>query len=101
MTRHPTTAEMRRALNALLSTPAVVTIPLGAVEEAARAERIAGLLGAVEEAARAERIAGLNHRGNEVEDATVGNEEQLRGIPAVGRVSGTMRGTRPGDGLRL
>ena len=31
------------------------------------------------------------------EDATIGNEERLRGIPAVGRVSGTMRGTRPGD----
>lgn len=32
----------------------------------------------------------------EVEDATIGNEERLRGIPAVGRVTGTMKGTRPG-----
>jgi hypothetical protein len=31
------------------------------------------------------------------EDATIGNEERLRGIPAVGRVSGTIKGTRPGD----
>jgi hypothetical protein len=38
---------------------------------------------------------------NEVEDATVGNEERLRGIPAVGRVSGTMKGTRPGDPVRF
>lgn len=34
------------------------------------------------------------------EDATVGNEERLRGIPAVGRVSGTIKGTRPGDSAR-
>lgn len=34
------------------------------------------------------------------EDATLGNEERLRGIPAVGRVSGTMKGTRPGDTVR-
>lgn len=34
---------------------------------------------------------------NLVEDATIGNEERLRGIPAVGRVSGTIKGTRPGD----
>lgn len=33
----------------------------------------------------------------EVEDATIGNEDRLRGIPVVGRVGGTMRGTRPGD----
>lgn len=33
----------------------------------------------------------------ETEDATIGNEERLRGIPAVGRVSGTIKGTRPGD----
>ena len=31
------------------------------------------------------------------EDATIGNEERIRGIPAVGRVSGTIKGTRPGD----
>lgn len=31
------------------------------------------------------------------EDATIGNEERLRGIPAVGRVSGTMTNRRPGD----
>ena len=31
------------------------------------------------------------------EDATIGNEERLRGIPCVGRVSGTIKGTRPGD----
>lgn len=34
----------------------------------------------------------------ETEDATIGNEERLRGIPCVGRVSGTMRGTMPGPG---
>ena len=32
-----------------------------------------------------------------VEDRTLGNEEALRGIPVVGRVSGTIKGTRPGD----
>lgn len=32
---------------------------------------------------------------NEVEDATIGNEEILRGIPCCGRVSGTIRGTDP------
>jgi hypothetical protein len=32
------------------------------------------------------------------EDATIGNEERLRGIPAVGRVSGTMKNTRPEPG---
>ena len=31
------------------------------------------------------------------EDPTIGNEEILRGIPVVGGVSGTIRGTRPGD----
>lgn len=36
----------------------------------------------------------------EIEDATVGNEERLRGIPAVGRVSGTIKGTRPGDSAK-
>jgi hypothetical protein len=34
---------------------------------------------------------------NHVEDSTIGNERTLRGIPVVGRVSGTMPGTRPGD----
>lgn len=34
------------------------------------------------------------------EDATVGNEERLRGIPAIGRVSGTIKGTRPGDSAK-
>lgn len=33
----------------------------------------------------------------EREDATIGNEKLLRGIPAVGRVGGTIHGTRPGD----
>lgn len=33
----------------------------------------------------------------EREDPTIGNEEFIRGIPLVGRVSGTIRGTRPGD----
>ncbi len=32
-----------------------------------------------------------------IQDATIGNEELLRGIPTVGRVSGTIKGTRPGD----
>ena len=36
----------------------------------------------------------------EREDPTIGNEEFIRGIPLVGRVSGTMRGTRPGDNPR-
>lgn len=36
----------------------------------------------------------------EVEDATIGNEDRLRGIPVVGRVSGTIKGTRPGDSAR-
>lgn len=31
----------------------------------------------------------------------VGDEAQLRGLPAIGRgVRGAIRGTRPGDGLR-
>lgn len=33
----------------------------------------------------------------EREDATIGNELLLRGIPVVGKVGGTIRGTRPGD----
>jgi hypothetical protein len=36
-------------------------------------------------------------QGVETEDATIGNEELLRGIPAVGQVAGTIKGTRPGD----
>lgn len=31
------------------------------------------------------------------EDATIGNEDLLRGIPVVGSVSGTIRGTAPGS----
>lgn len=31
------------------------------------------------------------------EDATIGNEQLLRGIPVVGSVSGTIPGTKPGD----
>lgn len=37
---------------------------------------------------------------NEFEDATVGNEKLLRGIPAVGRVGGAIWGTRPGDSAK-
>lgn len=36
----------------------------------------------------------------EREDPTIGNEEFIRGIPLVGKVSGTIRGTRPGDNPR-
>lgn len=32
---------------------------------------------------------------NEFEDATIGNEHLIRGIPAVGRVSGAIAGTDP------
>lgn len=32
---------------------------------------------------------------NEIEDATIGNEHLIRGIPAVGRVSGAIAGTDP------
>lgn len=59
------------------------------------------------------RAAGLNARIDEIapidepeapevvtEDATIGNEERLRGIPAVGRVSGAMKNTRPGDTVK-
>lgn len=36
----------------------------------------------------------------EREDATIGNEKLLRGIPAVGRVGGAIWNTRPGDNPR-
>lgn len=39
----------------------------------------------------------LEPADNEVEDATIGNEKLLRGIPAVGRVGGAIWNTRPGD----
>lgn len=39
----------------------------------------------------------LQPQENEVEDATIGNERLLRGIPAVGRVGGAIWNTRPGD----
>jgi hypothetical protein len=46
-------------------------------------------------------VPEIGHRTCEREDPTIGNEEFIRGIPLVGRVSGTMRGTRPGDDPRL
>lgn len=58
----------------------------------------------VMEAKRAAILAGASIPDEVVkterEDATIGNELLLRGIPAVGRVSGTIRGTRPGDSTR-
>lgn len=42
----------------------------------------------------------LEPQENEYEDATIGNEKLLRGIPAVGRVGGAIWNTRPGDDPR-
>jgi hypothetical protein len=55
-------------------------------------KRLAALAAMVPEAAAAQPKPGII-----TEDATIGNEERIRGIPAVGRVSGTIKGTRPGD----
>jgi hypothetical protein len=57
-------------------------------------------------AQRAAYLAGVAVPENEVvktcerEDATIGNEKLLRGIPVVGKVGGTIAGTRPGDSTK-
>ena len=51
-----------------------------------------------EDKARVERVTS---RPDDQVDPRLGSAGRLRGIPAIGRgVSGAIRDTRPGDGLR-